>query len=42
VGSGQVLWFGVVKGAARPENGTAALASAVDAMARTLLWYERG
>jgi hypothetical protein len=42
VGSGNVLWFGVVKGDTRKENGPGALASAVDVLARRLLWYERG
>jgi hypothetical protein len=39
VRTGRVLWFGMVEGDASevPDAGT--LASAVDALARTLLWY---
>ena len=39
VRTGRVMWFGMVEGDARevPDAGT--LASAVDALARTLLWY---
>lgn len=42
VRSGYVLWFGVVKGDVRRANGPAVLASAVDVLARKLLWYEGG
>lgn len=41
VRSGRVLWFGVVKGDARESADAGALASAADALARTLLRYER-
>lgn len=40
--SGRVMWFGVVEGDARPAADPGALASAVDALARTLLWYVPG
>jgi hypothetical protein len=39
VGTGRVLWFGVVEGTAHPLEDPRGLASAVDRMARTLLWY---
>jgi hypothetical protein len=42
VRSGRVLWFGVVEGDAGPPNDPRALASAVDRLARTLLWYAGG
>jgi hypothetical protein len=41
VRSGRVLWFGVVKGDTRDPADAGTLASAADALARTLLWYER-
>jgi len=41
VRSGRVLWFGVVKGDSRDPADPGVLASAADALARTLLWYER-
>lgn len=40
VDSGNVLWFGVVKGDTRERAGPGALASAVDVLARRLLWYQ--
>jgi hypothetical protein len=40
VRSGRVLWFGVVKGDAGDPADPGPLASAADALARTLLWYE--
>lgn len=39
VRTGRVLWFGVVEGGAHPLEDPRGLASAVDRMARTLLWY---
>lgn len=39
VRSGRVLWFGIVEGEAAPVGDPRSLASAVDVMARTLLWY---
>jgi hypothetical protein len=42
VRGGYVLWFGVVKGDAGDPADPAPLASAADALARTLLWYEGG
>jgi hypothetical protein len=42
VRSGRVLWFGVVEGDAGPPNDPRALASVVDRLARTLLWYAGG
>ena len=39
VRTGRVLWFGMVEGDAHPVADAATLASAVDALARTLLWY---
>ncbi|NJD20421.1 MAG: hypothetical protein FIA95_14215 [Gemmatimonadetes bacterium] len=41
VRTGRVLWFGVVEGTPAEADDPAALASAVDALARTLLWYGR-
>ena len=38
VRTGQVLWFGMVEGEPRGTSDPAALASSVDALARTLLW----
>jgi hypothetical protein len=38
VRTGQVLWFGMVEGDAHEVSDPGALASAVDALARTLLW----
>jgi hypothetical protein len=40
VRSGQVLWFGVVKGDVRQAYGPGVLATAADKLARTVLWYE--
>jgi hypothetical protein len=37
--SGRVLWFGVVEGSGHPPDDPRGLASAVDRLARTLLWY---
>jgi hypothetical protein len=42
VRTGRVLWFGVVAGDTGPPEDPRALASAVDRLARTLLWYARG
>ncbi len=42
VRTGRVLWFGVVEGEAGPPDDPRALASAVDRLARTLLWYAGG
>jgi len=39
--TGRVLWFGVVEGEAHPAGDPRALASAVDRLAATLLWYTR-
>lgn len=41
VRTGRVLWFGIVEGAPSEPGDPTALASAVDALARTLLWYGR-
>lgn len=40
VRSGRVLWFGVVEGTPGPPGGPGPLASAMERLARTLLWYE--
>lgn len=40
VQTGRVLWFGVVEGEAWEPSDVRALASAVDALAKRLLWYE--
>lgn len=37
--TGRVLWFGIVEGGPHPQGDPRGLASAVDALARTLLWY---
>lgn len=42
VRTGRVLWFGVGEGGVGDAGDPAALASAVDALARTLLWYASG
>jgi hypothetical protein len=42
VRTGRVLWFGVVEGDVRDPATPAALASVVDVLARTLLWYAVG
>ena len=39
VRTGRVLWFGMVEGDTHEVSDPGALASAVDALARTLLWY---
>jgi hypothetical protein len=39
VRTGRVLWFGVVEGSEHPVQDPRGLASVVDEMARTLLWY---
>lgn len=39
VRSGRVLWFGVVEGEAGPAGDPRSLASVVDVLARTMLWY---
>jgi hypothetical protein len=39
VRSGRVLWFSVLDGEPFPRGDPRGLASAVDALARTLLWY---
>ena len=39
VRTGRVLWFGLVEGDHDEVPGPGTLASAVDALARTLLWY---
>jgi hypothetical protein len=41
VRTGRVLWFGVAEGGHHPVGDPRGLASAVDALARTLLWYGR-
>lgn len=40
VRTGRVLWFGVAQGDAGPPDDPRPLASTVDRLARTLLWYE--
>jgi hypothetical protein len=42
VRTGRVAWFGVEEGDAGAASDPAVLASAVDALARTLLWYSEG
>ncbi len=42
VRTGRVLWFGVTEGSPHPLDDPRALASVVDRMARTLLWYAAG
>lgn len=42
VRTGRVLWFGVTEGRPHPLGDPRALASVVDRMARTLLWYAGG
>ena len=42
VRSGRVLWFGVVEGAAGELNSPGVLASAMESLARRLLWYVGG
>lgn len=42
VRTGRVRWFGVVEGGAFPAGDPRGLASAVDVLARTLLWYVGG
>jgi len=37
--SGRVLWFGILEGGAFPARDPRGLASAVDEVARTLIWY---
>ena len=37
--TGRVLWFSVLEGEAFPRGDPRGLASAVDEVARTLLWY---
>ena len=39
VTTGRVHWFGIVEGGAFPEGDPRALASSVERLARTLLWY---
>lgn len=39
VRTGRVLWFGIVEGDPHPADDPRSLASVVDTMARTLLWY---
>ncbi len=39
--TGTVLWFGVVEGGHHPPDDPRGLASAVDVLARTLLWFAR-
>lgn len=39
VRTGRVLWFGVLEGGAYPANDPRGLASAVEELARTLIWY---
>jgi hypothetical protein len=39
VRTGRVLWFGVLEGGAFPARDPRGLASAVDEVARTLIWY---
>lgn len=40
--TGRVLWFGIVEGGAYPAGDPRGLASVVDVLARTLLWYVPG
>jgi hypothetical protein len=40
--TGRVRWFGIVAGEAFPAGDLRGLTSAVDVLARTLLWYEGG
>lgn len=42
VRTGRVAWFGVLEGGGFPANDPRGLASAVDEVARTLLWYTGG
>jgi hypothetical protein len=42
VRTGRVAWFGVLEGGAFPASDPRGLASAVDEVARTLLWYTGG
>ena len=42
VRTGRVAWFGIVEGGAFPAGDPRGLASAVDVLARTLLWYADG
>lgn len=42
VRTGRVLWFAVTEGSPHPLDDPRALASVVDRMARTLLWYAAG
>ncbi len=42
VRTGRVAWFGVLEGGAFPANDPRGLASAVDEVARMLLWYTGG
>lgn len=42
VRTGRVLWFGVVEGEPHPAGDPRGLASAVDTLARTLLWFAPG
>jgi hypothetical protein len=37
--SGRVAWFGVLQGGAYPPDDPRGLASAMETLARTLLWY---
>lgn len=37
--TGRVAWFGIVEGEAQPAGDPRGLASAIDQLARTLLWY---
>jgi hypothetical protein len=39
VRTGRIMWFGVLEGGAFPAGDPRALASAVDEVARTLIWY---
>lgn len=41
VRTGRVLWFGVAEGGHHPTGDPRGLASAVDVLARTLLWFGR-
>jgi hypothetical protein len=40
--TGRVLWFGIEEGGEYPRRDPRGLASAVERVARTLLWYVRG
>lgn len=40
--TGRVLWFGIEEGGDFPQSDPRALASGVENLARTLLWYARG